>query len=118
MVKYVTGMEIKKILKKYFPNAVFIVRVKSYSSGRSIRIYTNLVKEIPPDLYRKAFVLRDVKAMKKLEKLQNQNDKIIHKIKYNILKDFWEVDYDPVTREILSGANVYLSVEPMKRYNR
>lgn len=91
--------EIKKILKKEYPNAKFSVRIDKYSMGESINISTDLVA-------------REVLTLPNGEEVNGYAQKTIDTI-HNIermLKDFKHVDRDDYG-EILSGGNTFLFVE-------
>jgi len=114
-------VEIKKILKENFPTATFRIKTKNFAGGKSITIYTDLIRLID---YNKK---RDLELKMQGEGLDNEEYKKLQRIERTItwnklaeqniktlLKDFWSVDYDEYTGEILGGGNCYLFVERLK----
>jgi len=113
--------EIKRILKRKYPSAKFRVKTEQYTGGKSIYIYTDLIKEIDYNRMRE-LELRlhdeglgggDLEEYKELKRKIEENRKTEREIK-TLLKDFWKVDYDQFSGEILSGANCFLFVERWK----
>jgi len=114
---------IKRILKERFPRATFRIRTQNFSGGKSIDIYTDLFRKIDYDRKRELeFKLQDqgldneeYKELQRIERDIAWNRSLEGNIK-KLLKDFWSVDYDEFTGEVLSGGNCYLSVEPLDRF--
>ena len=109
---------IKKILKKHFPKAKFKIKTRNSSLSKSIYIYTNLIqdydyirlKELELKLQNEGLIDEESKEYHEIKKIVEQNKATQQKIK-TILKDFWYVDYDKFTGEILGGGNCFLFVE-------
>mgnify|MGYP000920508740 FL=1 len=109
---------IKSILKENFKDASFRVRIKKYSGGESIWIYTDLIPEYTNeevDAYtiyasgRAEYIDNTLKStIEKTEKSKEIRQKI-----NCLLKDFYHVDRDQFG-EILSGGNTYLFICPLK----
>lgn len=101
-MKDTRSYEIKKLLKKYYPNATFKVSINKYSMGESISVRTNAFKvnEVPdPRGYGYVIELS--------EQDQGNRDHIT-----KLLRDYESVDRDQ-WGEILSGGNTYLRVETL-----
>ena len=97
--------EIKTVLKKYYPEAIFRVKIDKYSMGESINIKTDLKKEYPDDV--------DFRNLTpECLAIKEHNEKITQEIE-TLLKDFWHLDRDPITGEILAGGNTYLFVDSL-----
>jgi hypothetical protein len=95
--------EIKRIIKKAFPNAIVKVFIDKYSMGESINIRTDLIKRTivadPRGYGTVGYFTDEVKEnLKHLELL---------------LKDYQSVDRDEATGEILSGGNTYLFIDEL-----
>lgn len=108
---------IKKLLKMHFPTATFRIKTKNFSGGKSIDIYTDLIKPIDYDKKRELELKLQNEGLEEAEwqELQNINKAIEYNqdVEQNIkalLKPFWSVDYDEFSGEILQGANCFLSV--------
>ena len=114
---------IKKILKENFPTATFRIKTKLFSGGKSIDIYTSLLADIDYNRKRELEMKLQDNGLDESEWIELQeierdidwNEDIRQKIK-SLLKDYWSVDYDEITGEVLSGGNCYLFVEPFSRF--
>lgn len=94
--------EIKKLLKKYYPNAIFKVRIHKYSMGESIYVTTNAFTfEIVPDPV-------GYGSIRKMSEQDRENKHYIEKL----LQDYESVDRDE-SGDILSGGNTFLFVESL-----
>ena len=94
------SFEIKQLLKKYYPNAIFKVKIDKYSMGESINIRTNAFKiDLVPDTQR---------GFGMMYKASEQDSTTRDHIK-NILAKFEDIDRDE-QGEILSGGNTFLFV--------
>ncbi len=92
--------EIKKLLKKSYPNATFKVFIDKYSMGESINVRTDAFKiDQAPDPRGYGYVMQATE----------ENDQIRKNIK-SLLSEYESVDRDQ-TGEILSGGNTYLFVQ-------
>ncbi len=108
---------IKKLLKENFPKATFRIKTKNFSGGKSIDIYTDLIKPVDYDKKRELEIklqnegldIEEYKKLQRIERVITWNNLVEQKIK-SLLKDFWSVDYDEFSGEILQGANCFLSV--------
>jgi len=115
--------KIKKILRQRFPKATFRIRTQSFSGGKSIDIYTDLFREIDHNrkrelelkLQNQGLDSEEYKELQRTERDIAWNRSLEGNIK-KLLKDFWSVDYDEITGEVLSGGNCYLFVEPLSRF--
>ncbi|RLG17293.1 hypothetical protein DRN75_03865 [Nanoarchaeota archaeon] len=113
---------IKKILKQNFPKAVFKVKTERYAGGKTIHIYTDLIKEIDYNrkrelemkLEEEGLTIKEWGELTRICMMIEENRKIEAKIK-DLLKDFWQVHYDELTGEILQGINCFLCVESIER---
>lgn len=113
--------EIKRILKRRYPDAKFRIRTKNYSGGKSIYIYTSLIKEVDYNrmrelentLRKEGLYGKEIEEYREFKRKIEENQKIEREIK-TLLKDFWEVDYDEFSGEVLQGANCFLFVEKLK----
>ena len=94
--------EIKKLLKKYYPNAKFEVRIDKYSMGESINIRTNAFKiDQVPDPRGYGYVMQ-----------ASEQDATTRDHIQKVLRDYEKIDRDQ-WGEILSGGNTYLFVQDM-----
>lgn len=94
--------EIKRIIKKEFPNAKVSVYINKYSMGESINVKTDLVvreKVTDPDSY--------TGYRMKLTDLGQLN---LNTLKH-LLRDYESIDRDEATGEILCGGNTFLFIE-------
>ena len=101
------SQEIKRILKKTYPDNQFKVRCDKYSMGESFRIYTDLIKELP----NKAVDIFTEKEKGEHESTMHWNQ-VMREIIERQLKEFWHIDRDEFSGEILTGGNTFLFVEP------
>src|SRR5687768_6554665 len=94
--------EIKKLLKKYYPNAQVKVRIHKYSGGESINVRTNAFKiEQFPDPTGYGYINRPS------EQSQTNRDHI-----KSLLSSYQSIDRDE-WGEILSGGNTYLFIDEL-----
>ena len=113
------SIEIRKILKKHFPQAKFRVKIEKDSLSEAIRIYTDLLEDFTNeeieviDQARFTQTIENVEVYEKAIEKEKKNEEIRQKI-HQLLRDFESVSYDEVTGEILGGGNTYLFVEPLK----
>jgi len=111
---------IKQTLKRHFPKAKFKIKTRNSSLSKSIYIYTDLIQDydyakfrnLELKLQNEGLVNKEAEEYHKIKELIWQNRTIEQKIK-TILKDFWHIDYDKLTGEILSGGNCYLFIEKL-----
>ena len=109
--------QIKRILKTNFRNAKFRVKTDNYSMGKSINIYTDLIKnvnysrlrELTAELEENGLTGKKSEEYREIKKDIEFNKEIKNKIE-TLLSDFYHVDYDKYSGEILSGGNCYLFV--------
>ena len=94
--------EIKKLLKKEFPFAVFTVKIDKYSMGESINVRTNAYH---------TDVLPDPRGFGYIREITKENKAIKNKI-HELLYKYESVDRDQ-WGEILSGGNTYLFIEEL-----
>jgi len=112
--------QIKKILREHFPGATFRVKIDKWSTGESISVYTDLIKEWTDEdvhnqwLVASGRVIETTPEIKKTLNKAEHNRQVTQEIK-EILKDFWHVDRDEITGEILAGGNTYLTVRGERR---
>lgn len=106
-MKETRSFEIKKILKKEYPDNQFKVRIEKYSMGETIRVYTDRVIEFEN---KKAEYQMNEDEKQERQEITELNHKIKNEIQA-LLKDFSHVDRCEITGEILSGGNTYLFVE-------
>ena len=99
--------KIKRILKEHFPDARFKVRSEFFSMGSAIDVYTDALIEYD---YEPEYTLSEQEIIKQRKKHEH-NNRVKHKIE-SLLKDYWHIDRDERTGEILSGGNTYLGVYP------
>jgi|SRR3989304_4356867 len=93
--------EIKRILKKEFPNAKVNVYISKYSMGESINVKTDLVpreKLVDPSGYGYTEKITDIGLIN------------LNRMKM-LLREFESVDRDEATGEILSGGNTFLFID-------
>jgi hypothetical protein len=110
--------EIKKILKKEFPNNEFKVRIDKRSFTTSIDIYTDAVKF----LWQNNAVWRveananptqeDYDEYFKYKKDFEKNKEIEEKIR-NLVGHYEKIHYDEYTGEILGGGNTFVFIKPL-----
>lgn len=94
--------EIKKVLRKFYPNATFKVRIHKYSMGEAIYVSTNAFKiDQVPDPRGYGYVMQ----------ASEQDTTTRNHIK-KVLSDYESVDRDQ-WGEIMSGGNTFLFVEDM-----
>lgn len=95
--------EIKKLLKRFYPNAKFNVYIHKYSMGESINVRTNAFKidQIP-----------DPRGYGYINQTSEQDQTTRDHIK-RVLKDYESVDRDEGTGEILCGGNTFLFIETL-----
>lgn len=89
---------IKQLLKKYYPNAKFEIRISKYSMGESINIRTNAFKidQVP-----------DPRGYGFINQASEQDATTRTHIK-GLLTGFENIDRDPGTGEVLCGGNTFL----------
>lgn len=93
--------EIKKLLKKFYPNAKFEVKINKYSMGESINVRTNAFKiDQIPDPRGYGYVMQ-----------ASEQDATTRDHIRKVLSDYESVDRDPYSGEILNGGNTYLFVQ-------
>ena len=115
------GRDIKKLLQKSFPSALFSVKLHKYSMGESININTSLLMELPPDnelIWKAEDMLRNGKglehgmpehtAWKARKEAIAFNDEMVNKIKM-LIGSYESIDRDAMG-EILSGGNTYINI--------
>jgi len=100
------SQEIKKILKKCYPDAQFKVRINKYSMGESIHIYTDLLIILPNKPVEEYTEKENIEREKSMAFNQTERERI-----QNLLSEFSHIDRCDITGEILSGGNTYLFVE-------
>jgi hypothetical protein len=111
---------IRNILKSIYPNNSFKVRIEKYNFGESIHVYTDLLEDTKfTDAVWRVHANKnpseeDYLEAKKYYEKQSKNQLIERKIE-QILKDFWHVNYDQRTGEILEGGNTYLFIKRLKK---
>ena len=92
--------EIKKLLKKFYPNAIFNVRIHKYSMGESINVSTNAFKvEQVPDPRGYGFINQT-----------SEQDACNRDHIKKLLSEYERVDRDQ-WGDILSGGNTFLFIE-------
>ncbi len=110
--------KIKKILRSAFPNAKFRIRTMSYSGGKSIYIYTDLINDIKGNDARLLLIGPKSPAEEdrfwRLMEIKKRNEYIKGEIG-KLLSGFYHVHYDGFGN-ILSGANCLLFIEPLDKY--
>lgn len=97
--------EIKRLLKKHYPNAQVKVRIDKYSMGESINVKTD------------AFVIGkkpDPRGWGYVYDVTDKDEKIRQNIK-KLLSCYESVDRDQ-WGEILSGGNTYLFIDSMNKW--
>ena len=94
--------EIKRLLKKYYPNAQFKVQIHKYSMGESINVRTNAFKieQIP-----------DPRGYEYITRVSEQSQTNRDHIK-SLLRSYQSIDRDQ-WGEILSGSNTYVFVDEL-----
>lgn len=94
--------EIKKLLKGFYPNATFNVRIHKYSMGESIYVSTNAFKidQVP-----------DPRGYGYINQASEQDQTTRTHIK-KVLGEYESVDRDQ-WGDILSGGNTFLFVESL-----
>ena len=98
----IRAFEIKKQLKKYYPNAKFKVWIHKYSMGESINVRTNAFKiDVVPNPNGYGYT-REIS--KKDEETRNHIKALLRSYE-SIDRDQWG--------EILSGGNTYLFIEEL-----
>ena len=111
---------IRNILKSIYPNNSFRVIISKRVYDESIHVYTDLLEDIKytDAVWRvdanKNPSVEDYLEAKKYHEKRLKNQLIERKIE-QILKDFWHVNYDQRTGEILAGGNRYLFIERLKK---
>jgi len=121
------GKEIKRILKMYYKNADFKVRIKRAGFDRTIDIrtdllqYTRSVAEKHCDLewkLRRGEGLRGKEAedYEFYEKLKEQDEQMKRRLKEILQKHGIEehVRRCPISGEILLGGNLYIDINPLE----
>ncbi len=115
--------EMKKLLQKQYPTAKFTVKIHKYSMGESIYIHTDLIKAWTPEdsnndwkqrtraMGSEPFEITD--SIKATRAKSKQNEVIRHEIEA-LLKNFWHIDYDSYSGEILSGGNTYINISKLR----
>jgi hypothetical protein len=119
------GIQIKKILKKYYPEANFKVQI-SKGLDKEIKIKTDLLKwdyekyNRLRDLYLKAckegLNQEETKKYEELEGLKAKDEEIKREIE-KILKNSGieeKIYRDEKTDEILTGGNIFIFIKPLK----
>ncbi len=117
-----TSTKMKKKLRKKYPDAKFKVRKKSSSLHKAFTVYTDLIEEHDRQRFRELNKELDTGGLKgekweeykEIQEKIEENRRITKEIK-DLLSEFWHVDRDSISGEILSGGNVYLSVEPWRK---
>lgn len=114
-----TTKAMKAILKKAFPNNKFSIRTQHYSMGCTIHLRTDLLKDYKYGEgarkveYNLSPTKTDFEEYDAYVLARKESRDLEDKLKV-LLCDFWHVDYDPSTGEILGGGNTYLSISPME----
>lgn len=100
--------EIKRILKKAYPEATFRVKIDKYSMGESINVYTSLIDDI-----------RGMTEKEKIDYKINNNSEPYNDLLTCLrkeLKGYENIFRDEITGEILSGGNTYLFFGGIETY--
>ena len=120
------GKEIKKILKMYYPNAIFRVKISRAGFDKAINIYTDLLlytfdkasrhRDLELKLQKEGLRGDETKEYEYLEWLKEEDEKTRRNIEAILRKyGIEEVVYrDERSDEILSGCNVFIFVRPLK----
>lgn len=120
------GREIKKILKMYYPNATFRVKISRSRFDKAIDIYTDLLRytfdiasrhrDLELKLQKEGLKGDEAKEYEYLEWLKEEDEKTRRGIEAVLRKHgIEEVVYrDERSDEILSGCNVFIFVRPLK----
>lgn len=118
-----TSTKIKRKLRKEWPDAQFKVRKETSSLHKAFDVYTDLIieydherfRELDQKLSRNGLKGEDLKEFRHLEKIIDHNRRVKKKIKNDLLADFWHIDRDQRSGEILSGGNTYLNVKKWEK---
>lgn len=102
--------QIKRILKKEYPDAKFSVRIEKFSMGESIEIITDL---LPPQPKVPKEIVNDYNETTEFLKPWLGGCREIENNIRILLKDFWNVRRDLATGDILGGGNTYLGFDSM-----
>jgi hypothetical protein len=101
-MKDTRSFEIKKLIKKHYPNAKVSVRIDKYSMGESINIQTDLIKRER---------IEDPRGYGYTEPFTEESKANLAKLN-SILRTYESVDRDE-NGDILSGANTFLFIEAL-----
>jgi len=71
------------------------------------------MRELENTLRKEGLYGKEIEEYREFKRKIEENQKIEREIK-TLLKDFWEVDYDEFSGEVLQGANCFLFVEKLK----
>jgi len=113
--------EMKKALQKQYPTAKFTVKIHKYSMGESIYVKTDLIKAWTQEdsdndfkqRYRANMPYEITDSIKATRAKSERNEVIRHEIEA-LLKNFWHIDYDSYSGEILGGGNTYMNIGELR----
>jgi hypothetical protein len=106
--------EMKKILKKKFPDYVFKVKTNKYSMGESFNVYTDMLPEHPGRKVNKSY--HDLEGIDRLEfDLFTEERQRIEKMIKELVGHHESIDRCPMTGEILSGGNTFMFIERLQK---
>jgi len=127
MRRDINGREVKSILKKYYPQAEFRVRIKKAGFDKTLEIRTDLLRytrEVAEKHYKLEWKLRREGELKGkeseeynfYEELQVKDEQMKNRIREALKKHGIEeyIRRDQVTGEILLGCNLYIDIKPLE----